>query len=126
MRGDQRRVDIDDQRPRTSRPDRERPLTGLGAGRAQRVEAAQIADAIDHAPRSRVRSDPAEERVLVAQHAQVTQRVAAVGEHHRQISHHVAGIVPAATPAQPRQAGRQRIGEPEPVGDPGHQRRRRD
>lgn len=125
MRSDQRRVDVDDQRPGRPSAERERPSAHRRARRPQRVEQAAIADTVDDAPRRRIRSDGAEQGALITQRAQVTQRVAAVGEHHHQIAHDAAGIVAAPPLAQPRQTARRRPCQPEPISDLAQQRRAR-
>ncbi|OIJ97486.1 hypothetical protein BIV25_14670 [Streptomyces sp. MUSC 14] len=49
--------------------------------------------------------DRAAEHVgLVAQHGQVPDRLASVGEHHRQVHRDAAGIVPGPTRPQPVQS----------------------
>jgi len=123
VRGDQRRVDVDDQRPGGPGAQRERPLARRCPGRPERVEQAVLADPVDDPPRGGVGGDRSEQRALVAQGAQVAQRVAAVGQHDRQIAHHPARVMPAAAPAQRGQPGRQRPREPQPIGALGQQRR---
>jgi len=125
VRGDQRRVDVDNQRPGRSSTQRERPLARRRARRPDRVEQPDLGDVVDHPPRRRIRRHRPEQRGLVAQAAQVTQRVAADSEHHRQIPHHPARIVPAAPLPEPGQPRRQRPGQPEPIGGLSQQRRTR-
>src|SRR3954447_10777833 len=95
VRGDQRGVDVDHDplRPRAGVPRvRSRPRASL----AQRPEQRRIGgDRRDHPEGGRVGRDRAEQRLLLAHGAQVGQAVAAVGEHHRQIAHDAAAIVPA-------------------------------
>ncbi len=78
-------------------------------------------DRRDHPKGGRVGSDRAEQRLLLAHGAQVGQAVAAVGQHHRQVAHDAARIVPAAPLAHRRQTLRQRRRQAEPVGRLGQQ-----
>jgi hypothetical protein len=123
VRGNQRGVDVDH--------DPVRPNACLPGGlacprtrRAQRREQVRIgSDRVDHTKRRRVGGDRPEQRALVANRAQIREAVATVGEHHRQVAHHAARIVPAAPLADRRERSRQRISQPEPIGRLGQQRR---
>jgi hypothetical protein len=80
-----------------------------------------LGGALEHPPGGRRGGDRAEQRRLVAQHRQVAQAVAAVGEHYRQVPQHRRVRVPVApavrlTPAK-------RGGQPDAVGQLAQQRR---
>jgi hypothetical protein len=125
VRRDQRRVDVDDDPlgPSAGVP---RVLARPRASGPQRVEQAPVAgDPIDDPKRRSVRRDLAEQRLLVADRAQIRKAVAPIGEHHRQVAHHPAGIVPAPPLAHPDKAPRQRPCQAQPVGRLGQQRRAR-
>jgi hypothetical protein len=113
----------DDQRPGGSHAEREHPFTHTGPGAPQRVDELVLADRVDETPGGRVGGDRAEQSGLVAQRAQVAQRVAPVGEHHRQIAHDPTRVVARAALAQAGERARERTGEAEPVGALGEQRR---
>jgi hypothetical protein len=86
---------------------------------AQRVQQRRVAgDRIDDPEGSGVGGDLAEQRLLIADGAQVRKAVAAVGEHHRHVPHDAAGIMAAAPLAHRRQALRERARESEAVGRP--------
>ena len=69
---------------------------------AQPVQAVRVAgDLVDHAKRRRRRRHLTEQDRLIAQRAEVGQAVAAVGEHHREITNHAAAIMAAGTQLQP-------------------------
>ena len=103
--GQQRGVDVDDQRPGRLRAERERPGASRRARDGDHVEQAVLADAVDDTPRRRVGGHRPEQALLIALRLQIAQRASAVSEHHRQIARHAAGIVRAAALAQPRQPG---------------------
>jgi hypothetical protein len=116
VRGDQRGVDVDHDPPR-----RAPAFQALRRARARASRSAPSSvgsAAIRSMTRKAVASEAtgAEQRLLVAHGAQVGQAVAAVGQHHRQVPHDAARIVPAAPRAHPRQTLRQRRGQPQPVG----------
>jgi hypothetical protein len=96
----------------------------VGTGRAQAGKPVGITgDLLDHPPRRRRGGDLTEQLGLVAQHGQVAQAVAAVGQQHRQVPQHRTRpmAVPAALGATCPPA--QRGGQPEPVGQLHQQRR---
>jgi len=70
-----------------------------------------------------MRGDLAEQARLVAERAQVRQTVAAVGEHDRQVAQGAAGIVARAPLAHVANSLRQRLRQPDPVGEAAQQRR---
>jgi hypothetical protein len=106
MRGDQRRVEVDDQRPRRPGRQRECSRPRLRASGPQRVEQPDLGDVIDDPPRRRIGRHHPEQAALVAQRPQVAQGVAAIGEHHRQIPDHATRIMPGPPPPEPTQPGR--------------------
>jgi hypothetical protein len=55
-----------------------------------------LVDSVQHPPRGGRRGDRSEQLALVPQHRQIGDRLAAVGEHHRQVRGDPAGIVPAS------------------------------
>jgi hypothetical protein len=121
VRGQQRGVQID--RCQRRRPG-ELPHPGASPGvcAIQRVEHPRCAgDLVDHPKRRGVRGDRPEQRRLVADRAQVGQAVAAVGEHHRQITDHPARVMTGAALAQPGQLLGQLLGQPRAVGHPSQQ-----
>jgi len=91
VRGHQRRVEVEDHplgRPRQLPDVRPRPRTRAPHRRqALRVERRK------HPPGGGIGGNIAEQGRLVAQRTQVGQTVAAVGEHHRQVTQRPAGIV---------------------------------
>jgi hypothetical protein len=83
----------------------------------QRSQQRRIAgDPVDHPKRRGVGGDRPEQRLLVADRAQIGQAIAAVGQHHRQIPDDPAGIVAPTAFTHRRQRTRERVGEPEPIG----------
>jgi len=80
-------------------------LSRLAARGAQRVEQPGLAgDAINRPEGRRVRRDPPEQRRRLAHRAEVAQRLAAVGEHHRQVTHDPARVVAPGALAHPPKA----------------------
>lgn len=77
-------------------------LAGGGPGRAQAGECGWV-DAGRQAPGGRRGGDGTEHLRLVAQQGQVRYRIAAVGEHDREIDRDPAGVMPGATRSQPTQ-----------------------
>jgi len=77
-------------------------LAGPGPSCPQGVQGCRV-DAGQHAPGGWGGGDGAEHLVLVAQHGEIPDRLAAVGEHHRQIHRDTAGIVPGPARSQPVQ-----------------------
>jgi len=122
MRADERRVDVDHERPGRARAEREGALPGAGAGAPQRTEQVAVGDRVDCPPRRGVGGHRPEERALVAQRAQVAEGIAAVGQHDRQVAHHPAGVVGRAALAQLTESAGQGRGQPEPIGRFGQQR----
>jgi hypothetical protein len=101
MRRDQRRVDVDDDLPGRG-PGIPGVLARPRASGPQRAQQLRVGgDGIDDPKRRGVRRDLAKQRLLVAHGAQIRKAVAAVGEHHRQVAHDPAGVVPAAPLAHP-------------------------
>ena len=96
----QGRVGVDDQQLER-RGGRRRPRRGRGhgPGRPAAGPARRVAGrALDHPPGGRGRGHRAEQLRLVAQHRQVAQAVAAIGQHHRQIPQHRRVRMPAPAP----------------------------
>jgi len=116
----QRRVNVDDRRLR-ARPKAPGPRARLGDRAAQPLKAPGV-DAVDDPKRGRVRGDLAEQVGLVAQRAEIGQAVAAIAEHHDQITQHHARIVRGGPLSRRCHRLRQRRGQPDPVGHPGQQR----
>jgi hypothetical protein len=121
----QRAVHVDQQqvgvRPGTDLPGLR---ASLGPCRPQPGQAKLVTcDLFDHPPGGRGGGDRAEQLRLVAQHRQVAQGIAAVGQHDRQVPQHRARVVAVprrvATACPPRQGG----GQPEPVGQLDQERR---
>ena len=122
VRGDQRRVDVDRQ-PLGRAVQLPEPLARPRVRRAQRVQQPRLRrDPVDHPERGRVRRHRPEQRLLVAHRAEIRHALAAVGEHHRQITDHPARVMTATPLLQPRQPQRQRAREPELVSDLRQQR----
>lgn len=111
--GDQVRVDVQDQALAASGAGGGYEVSGLVGlqpvdlaclvpGRPQCVEDCLV-DAGQHAPGGRGEGDRAEYLALVAQHGQVGDRLAAVGEHHREVHRDAAGVVTGPARPQPVQ-----------------------
>ncbi|MEY9849501.1 hypothetical protein ABH940_006610 [Streptacidiphilus sp. BW17] len=90
-------------------------FAGLGPGCPQRVQG-RLVDAGQHAPGGRGGGDGAEYVALVAEHGQVGDRLAAVGEHHREVHRDAAGVVPGAAGSQPVQGVAEGTGQRGGVG----------
>jgi hypothetical protein len=91
-----------------------RPL----ARRAQAVEELWVSgDPLNRPVGGGVRGHRAEQRRLLADRAEVCERLAAVGEHHREVAEDAAGIVAAAALAHRRQLPRERPREATLIGD---------
>ena len=87
----------------------------LGAGRSQPSESGLV-DVGEQPPGRRCRGDRAEHLALVPQHGQIRDRLAAVGEHHREIGGDPARVVAgAAWPKWPQRGG-VRAGQPGGIG----------
>jgi len=69
-----------------------------------------------HPKRGRVRRDRPEQRLLIAHRPQIRHALAAVGEHHRQITNHTARVVTATALLDRAQPQRQRLRQPQLVG----------
>ena len=96
----------------------------LGAGGADAGQAELVtSDLFDHPPRGRGGGHAAEQPGLVTQDGQVAEAVAAVGQHHRKVAQHPAGLVAMAASLVLARPPAQRGGQPEPVGQLGQQRR---
>ena len=78
-------------------------------------------DPVDHPKRRGVRRHPPEQRRLIAHRAQIGEAVAAVGEHHRQVTDHASRVMTTAAGAQPGKLTRQRPGQASAISDPGEQ-----
>ena len=98
-------------------------LTRPGVRVGERIQqAGRRRDRVDHPKRRRVRRDRPEQRVLLTHRPEIGEAVAAISEHHRQIAHHAAGIMPGAALLEIGQANRQRLREPALVSDLRQQR----
>jgi hypothetical protein len=100
------------------------PATCVGAGGTDAGQAKLVtSDLFDHPPRGRGGGHAAEQLGLVTQGGQVAEAVAAVGQQHRKIPQHPAGLVamPAGLPLAGPPA--KRGGQPDPVGQLAKQRR---
>ena len=101
MAAKQRRVDIDRHLWRRAG---ELPnlLARLRMGALKRLEhPRRRRDLVDHPIRRGVRRSP-EQIGLITHRAQIGQAIAAVGEHHREVTDHAPGIVAGVALAQPR------------------------
>ena len=77
-------------------------LARLRVRRAQGIEQLGLSgDPLDHPVGGRIRGDLAEQGRLVAHRAEVAERIAAVGEHHRQVTDDAAGVVARASLTHP-------------------------
>ena len=122
MRGDQRRVHVDRQ-PAGRTVQLPEPLACAGVRRAQRVQHPRLRrDSIEHPERGRVRRDRPEQRVLLPDRAEIRDALAAVGQHHREIDDHPAGIMTTTPLLDPRQPARHSAREPELARDLPEQR----
>ena len=122
VRGDQRRVDVDRQ-PLRRAVQLPEPLARPRVRRAQRVQQPRVGgDPVDHPKRGRVRRDRPEQRLLIAHRAEIRHALAAVGEHHRQITDHPARVMTATALLDRGQPQRQRLRQPQLVGHPRQQR----
>lgn len=74
-------------------------------------------------PRRRGRRHRPEHLGLVTQHSQVADRLTAVGEHHRHIHRHTAGVVTGVATPQPGQGLAEGASQPGGVGEVGQQPR---
>jgi hypothetical protein len=96
--------------------------TGMGPGDAQPGQPVRVpGDAVQHPPGGRGRGDLAEQLRLVAQHRQVAQAVATVGQDHRQVPQHGRVRMPPAAALWAAPA--KRPGQPDLVGQLPQQRR---
>lgn len=111
MRRDQRRVEIDRQRPGRAMKS---PEPVAHAPRATHPAAGLRGDPVDHPERRRVRRDHLEQRLLTADGGEIGHALAAVGKHHRQIPDHPSRIMPTPTLLHAGQAPGQRPREPQP------------
>jgi hypothetical protein len=117
MRRDQCRVDVDRQplRHTTALPE---PLASSGVRRAQGVQQARRGcDPVDDAERGRPGRHRPEQRVLVADRAEIGHTLPAIGEHHREIANHATRIMTTPTRLQHRKPQRERARQPHLVGD---------
>jgi hypothetical protein len=114
VRGDQRRVEVEDHTLRRSACG-PRPLARPGARHADRV-ALTLTDLKQHPPRRRARRDLAEHRDLIAERAQVRDAAPAIGDHHRQIAEHPPRRMRATPLAGMRKAVLQRVRQTDLVG----------
>jgi hypothetical protein len=121
VRGYQGRVRVHDQHlDRWIATGRPHPGAGMRPGGPQPGQPiGVVGDPLDDPPGGRGRGHRAEQLRLVAQHRQVAQAIATIGQHHRQIAQH--GRVRVTTGA--RLVPAQRHGQPEPVGQLPQQRR---
>ena len=84
---------------------------GLGSGRRDPLERSTV-DGFQGPPRRRRRGDLAEQVGLVAEHSQIRDGVAAVGDHHREIHQHLATVVASLTLLGRRHGHRHALGQP--------------
>src|SRR5271168_2933977 len=82
-------------------------------------------DPVDHPKRCRVRRHRPEQRVLLADHTEVRDALAAVDEHHREIAEHPARVMTATPLLDLGQLPRERSREPHLLSDLRHERRTR-
>ena len=113
MRGHERRVDV--QRDRVGAPAGvPHPGAGRGPGGPDPVQQLLV-DRLQHPVDRRLRRPGAEQALLPAVGIKVGHAIAAVGEHHRHVAQHPAGIVRRAPLARLGQRPRQRAGQPEVI-----------
>jgi hypothetical protein len=120
MRGDRRRIEVEDHFL-GSRARRPGPRSRLGARRAQALKLC-LTDRQKHPPCGRDRRDVPEQRRLRAERDQVRHAPPAVGQHHRQIAEHPAGIVNRAPLAGLGQRPPERVAQTESLGGQRQQR----
>ncbi len=122
VRVDQSRVNIDRQTRRRAVQFPE-PLTRSGVSSPERFEHARgLSDLLNHPERCRVRRDRPEQRLLLTDAAEVSDALAAVSEHHRQITDHCAGVMTTPALLECCEPDRQRPGQADLVADLGDQR----
>lgn len=73
-------------------------------------------ESLDHPVGGRIRGDRPEQRILVAQTNEIGKTLPAVGEHHRQVAHDAARIMPGVASAHRRKARWQRLRQAGSVG----------
>ena len=93
------------------------PRLRTGVSPAQGVQQPGRRDPIDHPKRGRVRRHRPEQRVLLANRAEVSDALAAIDQHHRQIADHSARVMTATPLLDHGQTGRQPLREPHFVSD---------
>ena len=93
----------------------------MGAREPDRLQP-RLVEGSERAPGGGIGGDISEERLLVAQRAQVGEAVAAVGEHERQVAHHPAGIVTRTPLAQALERIRKASRQPDAISDSGDKR----
>ena len=93
-----------------------RPGAGRGSGVGDPLERSCV-DGFECAPRRRRRRHLPEQIGLVAQHSQLGDRLAAIGDRHRQIVQHLAAVMPAAALLGRRHRRRQALGQADRVGE---------
>ena len=123
VRGDERAVEIDHIEPRIRA---RRPRRRRAAARAAAIRASSVSSTASRA-RHAVgdRRHLTEQVRLIAQHRQIGDRFAAIGEHHRQIDQHPAAVMAPTTLLRRRHRRRQPLGQPELIGQIAQQARTR-
>jgi len=110
VRADQGGVEVDHVEPGIHAPG-PRVLAGMRAGQRDLFEH-DLVDRFERAPGRGRRRDTVEQLRLVAQHRQVRDAGAAIGDHHRQVPQHLTPVV--APPALLRRGQRDRQPDREP------------
>ena len=109
---------------RSGAPARSRTPARLRSRPPDRLQTRLVKDG-QHTPGGRVGGHLAEERLLVAERAQVGQAVAAVGKGEGEIAHDTARVMARAALAHANERPGEGARQPDPVGQPGHERRPR-
>ena len=120
IRGHDRRVDIQRERPRW-RASIPRARPGRCPGRPDLAEQLLV-DRLDHPVRGRLRRLSAEQALLTPIGIHVAHAITTVGEHHRQIPDHPSRTVRRTPLPRRRQRPRQRAGQPYAIGQLDQQR----
>ncbi len=115
VRGDQRRVDVDRQ-PLGRAMHLPEPLTRAGMRGTKLAKQLLGRNPVDDPKRGRVRRDRAEQRLLLADRAEIGHALAAIGQHHRQVPDHPTRIMTTLPLLEHCQPHRQPRRQPQLVG----------
>jgi hypothetical protein len=121
-RPDERRVEVQQHRSTDPGAQLPRPRPRSRDRVAQALQAARV-DAVDHAVGSGIRCDRcAQPRRALALPAKISQARATIGKHHRQITQHDPRVMRRHALTRRLHRRRQRLGQPDPVGQADQQR----